>query len=107
LIFVLNKGFAGIEIGKFSRLSSMKGFFHMSGYDISKDKVLAVEEVAGDGNTLIELSLCSYDNGPAKVQLSRCVKVREVKTYRKLGRLGLLEATRLAAALMTIGKKAP
>ena len=69
-------------------------------YDASKDVTLVEVEVYADDKTAISLSANSYNGGDAKVQISRKYIRRDgVKTFRKLGRLSMVEASAVAQAM--------
>jgi len=63
-------------------------------FDASKDKTLAVKSFGE-----IEVKLCSYNGGEAKVQVTRFEQKGDTRVYGKLGRMTVAEA-RAAAELI-------
>jgi len=69
-------------------------------YDKSLDATLVEKEVFADEKTAVSLSAHSYNGGEAKVQVSRTYIKRDgTRSFRKLGRLTLAEASAVAQAM--------
>lgn len=69
-------------------------------YDRTLDVVTATMEVFADDKTAVSISVHSYNGGESKVQLSReYIKRDGTRSFRKLGRLTMLEATAVASAM--------
>jgi hypothetical protein len=70
-------------------------------YDRTLDVVTATMEVFADDKTAVSISVHSYNGGESKVQLSReYIKRDGTRSFRKLGRLTMLEALALFANLV-------
>lgn len=69
-------------------------------YDRSLDVTLAEVEVYADDKTAISMSAHSYNGGESKIQLSRSYIKRDgSRSFRKLGRLTMVEAGAVASAM--------
>jgi hypothetical protein len=69
-------------------------------YDRTLDVVSVKTEVFADDKTAVSISVHSYNGGESKVQLSReYIKRDGTRSFRKLGRLTLVEATAVAEAM--------
>jgi hypothetical protein len=69
-------------------------------YDRTLDVVTATMEVFADDKTAVSISVHSYNGGESKVQLSReYIKRDGTRSFRKLGRLTMLEAAAVASAM--------
>ena len=73
-------------------------------YEKSKDRILSSRTI-GDGNRGIDISICSYDNGEPKIQISRWVLINETKVYRKIGRISFDEFNEIVKNLVEMVKK--
>lgn len=69
-------------------------------YDRTLDVVTATMEVFADDKTAVSISVHSYNGGESKVQLSReYIKRDGTRSFRKLGRLTMVEAAAVASAM--------
>ena len=69
-------------------------------YDRTLDVVTATTEVFADDKTAVSISVHSYNGGESKVQLSReYIKRDGTRSFRKLGRLTMVEAAAVASAM--------
>ena len=69
-------------------------------YNRSLDVVTATMEVFADDKTAVSISVHSYNGGESKVQLSReYIKRDGTRSFRKLGRLTMVEAAAVASAM--------
>jgi len=72
-------------------------------YDKSLDVVIATMEVFADDKTAVSISVHSYNGGEQKVQISReYIKRDGTRSFRKLGRLTLVEAASVSAAMSDV-----
>jgi hypothetical protein len=75
-------------------------------YDAKKDVTLERETVIGEGEESIEVSVCSYNDGAEKIQLTRCKTDKNgEKKYSKLGRMTISEAAAVADKIMELATK--
>jgi hypothetical protein len=69
-------------------------------YDKSLDATLVTKEVFADDKTAVLMSAHSYNGGEVKIQLSReYIKRDGTRSFRKLGRLSMVEASAVAQAM--------
>jgi hypothetical protein len=76
-------------------------------YDSSKDKTLeTVDIVEEGGDSGIELSICSYNEGEEKVQLTRWKTEKDgSRKHMKLGRMTIVESAAVADKIMEMATK--
>ena len=76
-------------------------------YDATKDKTLEkVDIVEEGGESGIELSVCSYNEGEEKIQLTRWKTDKSgERKYAKLGRMTIVEAAAVADKIMEMATK--